>query len=364
MERQSRTWLCSVVFLDIAGYTEKPVEQQIEMKEHLQKLVASAVSNIAETERIMVDTGDGAALCFLGDPEEALFVALNLRDLLREQKNITPFKIRIGINLGPVKVVKSISGQLNPLGDGINNAQRVMSFAEPNQILVSRSFYDVIACLSEEYAKLFQYLGMRKDKHVKQHPVYEVTLPEGNDTYATVATAKASAEHVQINSDAPAAVTWDPVLLKKAEDDLATYIGPLAKVLVSRAALQATDAQDLYNVLGNMIPADDARTKFLAKAPAPEPVAGTTEEPISMGSPSGPTTDGLSTTEPLWDPTLLKTAEQDLAIHLGPLSRVIVKKAAKKTSTPEELYELLARELPTEEAQSAFLSKHRAAKKF
>ena len=366
MERQSRTWLCSVVFLDIAGYTEKPVEQQIEMKEHLLKLVADAVSNIAETERIMVDTGDGAALCFLGDPEEALFVALNLRDLLREKDTATPFKVRIGINLGPVKVVKSISGQLNPLGDGINNAQRVMSFAKPNQVLVSRSFYDVIACLSEEYAQLFQYLGMRKDKHAKQHPVYEVVLSEGEQTSATVATVKASAENVQVGSNAPspaAAVTWDPTLLKTAEDDLAIYIGPLAKVLVGRAALQATSAQDLYTVLGNMIPVDDARTKFLAKAPAHAPAVESVQGPISMGPDSGPTTDGLSTTGAPWDPTMLQTAEQDLAIHLGPLSRVIVKKAAKKTSNLEELYGLLARELPTEEAQNAFLSKHRSLKK-
>ncbi|MEA3483976.1 MAG: adenylate/guanylate cyclase domain-containing protein, partial [Pseudomonadota bacterium] len=322
-----------------------------------------------ETERIMVDTGDGAALCFLGDPEEALFVALNLRDLLRDKETATPFKLRIGINLGPVKVVKSISGQLNPLGDGINNAQRVMSFAKPNQILVSRSFCDVIACLSEEYAQLFQYLGMRKDKHVKQHPVYEVVVPGGEQTYAAVATVKASAEPMQVGSNAPspaAAVTWDPAQLKTAEDDLAIYIGPLAKVLVGRAALQATSAQDLYTVLGNMIPADDARTKFLAKAPAPEPVQEPNWGPVdvvSMGPDSGPTTDGLSTTGAPWDPTILKTAEQDLAIHLGPLSRVIVKKAAKKTSNLEELYGLLARELPTEEAQNAFLSKHRSSKK-
>lgn len=370
MERQSRTWLCSVVFLDIAGYTEKPVEQQIEMKEHLQKLVADAVSNIAETERIMVDTGDGAALCFLGDPEEALFVALNLRDLLREKETATPFKIRIGINLGPVKVVKSISGQLNPLGDGINNAQRVMSFAEPDQILVSRSFYDVIACLSEEYAQLFRYLGMHKDKHVKEHPVYEVALPEGEQAYATVASAKASIEPMQVDSNAPApaaAVAWDPALLKTAEDDLAIYIGPLAKVLVGRAALQATSAQDLYTVLGNMIPVDDARSKFLAKAPAPEPAQEPNSGPgdvVSAGPASGPTTDGLSTTGSPWDPTILKTAEQDLAIHLGPLARVIVKKAAKKTSNLEELYELLAHELPTEEAQNTFLIKHRSSRKF
>jgi serine/threonine-protein kinase len=171
---------------------------------------------------------------------------------------------------------------------------------------------------------------------------------------------------MQVGSNAlspTAAVTWDPALLKTAENDLAIYIGPLAKVLVGRAALQATSAQDLYTVLGNMIPVDDARTKFLAKAPAPASAVEGMQDPISMGPDSGPTTDGLSTTGAPWDPTILQTAEQDLAIHLGPLSRVIVKKAAKKTSNLEELYGLLARELPTEEAQNAFLSKHRPSKK-
>ena len=128
--------------------------------------------------------------------------------------------------------------------------------------------------------------------------------------------------------------------------------------------MQATNAQDLYSVLGNMIPADDARAKFLAKAPAPESVVEGTEEPVSMGPDSGPTTDGLTTTGSPWDPAILKTAEEDLAIHLGPLSRVIVKKAAKQTSNLAELYELLARELPSEEAQDDFLNKHRSSKKF
>jgi class 3 adenylate cyclase len=104
MERHSRTWLCSVVFLDIVGYTQKPVAQQIEMKEHLQKLISDALAGVVESDRILVDTGDGAALCFLGDPEEALFVAINLRDVLavKAERGRTPFTTRIGINLGPV----------------------------------------------------------------------------------------------------------------------------------------------------------------------------------------------------------------------------------------------------------------------
>jgi hypothetical protein len=84
------------------------------------------------------------------------------------------------VNLGPVRLVKDINGQPNIIGDGINVAQRVMSFAEPGQILVSRSYYDVMARLSEDYAKLFHYEGAKTDKHVREHEVYAISSAPGS----------------------------------------------------------------------------------------------------------------------------------------------------------------------------------------
>ena len=78
------------------------------------------------------------------------------RDRSPEQHGL---RLRIGINLGPVRVVKRHQRARNVIGDGINVAQRVMSFAEPNQILVSRSYYEVVSRLAPEYAQLFQYVG-------------------------------------------------------------------------------------------------------------------------------------------------------------------------------------------------------------
>ena len=80
----------------------------------------------------------------------------------------------MGINLGPVRLVKDINGQPNIIGDGINVAQRVMSFARPGQVLVSRSYYEVVSRLSDESSKLFSYEGSRTDKHIREHEVYAV----------------------------------------------------------------------------------------------------------------------------------------------------------------------------------------------
>jgi hypothetical protein len=85
--------------------------------------------------------------------------------------------VRIGVNLGPVRLVKDINGQPNIVGDGINVAQRVMGFADPGQILVSRSYYDAVSRLSQEYAGMFHYQGSRTDKHVREHEVYAIGYP-------------------------------------------------------------------------------------------------------------------------------------------------------------------------------------------
>jgi len=171
----NRTLICSVVFLDIIGYSKKPVSEQIQLKERLNALLTEALANVAPNDRIILDTGDGAALSFIGDPEDALFVSLTLRDALSGPQPAGPeMKMRLGINLGPVKLVKDINGQPNIIGDGINVAQRVMSFSQPGQVLVSRSYYEVVSCLSEQYVKLFHYEGSRTDKHVREHEVYAV----------------------------------------------------------------------------------------------------------------------------------------------------------------------------------------------
>jgi hypothetical protein len=188
--RSNRTFICSVLFLDIVEYSRKPVVAQIGIKERFNSQLADCLKDIPLNDRIILDTGDGAAIGFLGDPEDALFVAMSLRDSLAAEKAGigTDLLIRMGINLGPVKILKDINNQLNLIGDGINVAQRIMSFAEPGQLLVSRSYFDVVSCLSQEYAQLFSYKGARADKHVREHDIYAVEqsgLRPGYSSYTT-----------------------------------------------------------------------------------------------------------------------------------------------------------------------------------
>ena len=168
MEGAGRTLVCSVLFLDIAEYSRKPVAEQLQLKQAFNQALGRALEQVASRDRIILDTGDGAAVTFMGDPEDALFASITMRDLA------APVGVRMGVNLGPVRLVKDLNGQMNIIGDGINVAQRVMSFSGPGQLLVSRSFYEVVSCLSRDYASLFHHEGARTDKHVREHDVYSV----------------------------------------------------------------------------------------------------------------------------------------------------------------------------------------------
>ena len=54
------------------------VEMQMKWKSRFNEYLAEAIHDVPENERVILDTGDGAAVCFLGAPEAAMFAALHL----------------------------------------------------------------------------------------------------------------------------------------------------------------------------------------------------------------------------------------------------------------------------------------------
>jgi class 3 adenylate cyclase len=343
-----------VVFLDIVGYSKTPVSQQIALKQQLNACIAGALEHVAAKDRLMLDTGDGAALCFIGDPEDALFAVMHLRNALGAQRHTqaTPLLVRMGVNLGPAKLLKDINGQLNVFGDGINVAQRVMNFAEPNQILVSRSFYEVISCLSQEYAQLFQYRGLRKDKHIREHAVYEVR-PSLRDGAAEqrVEDEPGAPESEAAGEDlwlAQAPVSWDPHVLQHLQRHLVYYVGPVARLLVAQAAKRAADLSALCERLAANIPDAGERALFLRQV-----------SPFIL-SHAPPDTAQPHAVSPVpaavnLDAESLKRLEDHLGQYLGPVARLLVLREAKGAQDFAHLCHLLATHIPVEGERRSFL---------
>ena len=355
-EQAGRTIICSIVFIDIVRYSEAPDLLQLAMKASLNAAIADAVAGVASQERVILDTGDGAAICFLGDPEDALFAATAINQAIRKASGEAAQELRTGINLGPIKLVTDLNGRTNVIGDGVNVAQRIMSFADVGEILVSRSYYEVVARLREGNERLFRYMGSKRDKHVREHQLYAFGLDSGLSVGAQPVDAGVGEAGLAEPSAAPADVftaALPAALLAAEEHRLATYIGPLARVIVRRAAESARSASELYSAIAAVIPDPADRASFLAAAPlerAPEAAhepAGERHEPAPAGSPSGDFK--LSDAE-------LRDAEHRLAQYIGPLAGVLVKKAAQAASDRRDFYVRLGASIASPADRAAFLA--------
>lgn len=278
LDTANRTFICSVVFIDLVGYSKKPVTEQIRLKTSLTNNLSESIKDIPVNDRIILDTGDGVAISFLGDPEDALFITLSLREaMMREAMTATMVEasgddsVRMGINLGPVKLVKDINGHPNIIGDGINVAQRIMSFARPGQIVVSRSYYDVVSNLASEYAKLFTYEGSRTDKHVREHEIYVVGHNEGalqkaKDGIRDRASSTIPNGRVRTGAAMPTPAGSSTVTLT-----IPSFVQDKKKLTMVAAGLAA-----VVLILGILV----ATKKSAPTAPVVDPIAATNPAPV------------------------------------------------------------------------------------
>lgn len=360
-EAMRKNVLGTIMFMDLVSYSTYSLDQQVLMKALFNELIAKAIAGVKESSRIMLDTGDGAAICFLGDPEEALQSALLMRDLL-VHKYGKKMSMRVGLHLGPIRMMMDINNRVNVVGDGINVAQRVMDFSKPNQIVVSRAYYDVISQISDNAANLFSYIGPHTDKHQRRHEIYTV-LDRTMPTPPLTVPADQAFESTRTVTPAEL-VTADAAL--EVETALARIIGPLAHVLVKKALPRATNVQSLRDVLAVSIPDALARESFV-RGPSPSrPVSPSTA--ISSVPRSGFSRPFESRSETRGEPrsdsmkVLTVNAEQQAVLekalgqYLGPLARTLVRRELARQLSFNTLLQALADHIDKPDEKTKFLA--------
>jgi serine/threonine-protein kinase len=142
---------------------------------------------------------------------------------------------------------------------------------------------------------------------------------------------------------------WDAEVLKLIEQQLMRYLGPVAKVIVRRGAKNTKELETLYALLAESLATAEEKRKFLAgrqllpgAAPAqPEPPASAPAEKDNGSEP--PTTAEID------------TASRQLASYLGPIARIVVKKAVAEATSRRHFHLLLADQLSTEDDKQRFL---------
>jgi serine/threonine-protein kinase len=143
----------------------------------------------------------------------------------------------------------------------------------------------------------------------------------------------------------------DAAVIEKVEQDLTHFIGPVARVLARKAARAATSVEEMYRILATSIPGEPERQQFMERMrrnPSSLPRG-------SLGRSRGGT--GTGTRPPLLPPEELDRAEKALVGFVGPIARILVRKAGADSRTVDELWERLASHVPTEAERRQFLAR-------
>ena len=134
----------------------------------------------------------------------------------------------------------------------------------------------------------------------------------------------------------------DTAVIRKAEQELAKYMGPIAATLVRKAAKEVATPQELYSLLATKIKKVDEQTHFLRKVTEPGDTRDTSV--VISAQPAG-----------TFDPSLLAIACEELMKYLGPIAKRKVDKAARGATTHEDFYRRLADHLHSDGERTAFL---------
>lgn len=172
-DNANKTSICSIVALDLIDYAKKTSAEKLEVKRLFNGFIQNAVLDIPESDRNIIDTADGAAIACKGvledALEDALFISITIRDeiLKHNLHSATPLYVQFGIHLGAARALND-----HIVGEGVDEAQRIMRFANPNQILVSNVYFEMASKLTQEIAQMFEKYEM----HAYEHDVYAVRL--------------------------------------------------------------------------------------------------------------------------------------------------------------------------------------------
>jgi class 3 adenylate cyclase len=177
-----RAIVASFLFTDLVGFSKGTATEQYAAKAALSACLRSNLAALRETDYWIKDTGDGALIAFVSNPEHALYMALAIAQDYGQAADgggVPLNGLRTGLHLGTVKETIDLEARRNYIGDGINATKRIMDFAAPGQIAASRNFFDAVANLDTEYASLFQHVGAPDDKHGRAHELYAIAPSAG-----------------------------------------------------------------------------------------------------------------------------------------------------------------------------------------
>jgi serine/threonine-protein kinase len=154
---------------------------------------------------------------------------------------------------------------------------------------------------------------------------------------------------------------WLSPLAPDLQLALSTQIGPVARLLLKNTARDALDLDDLCARLLPHIGSDAGRGQFQEGVRDIKKKHGLATLSTMGGRSQVQHAAGTQLTQMTGMPTLLlsvdlmEAAQQKLAVYVGPIAKVLARRASKMTGNADEFYRLLADNLPDPQERARFL---------
>lgn len=145
---------------------------------------------------------------------------------------------------------------------------------------------------------------------------------------------------------APARGIADPEAIATAKEQLVSILGPIAAIIVDKAASRASSVKELYSLLTQHIEDAEDRTRFAAMADGP----ARTDEP---GKPATLEQSSIAAAD-------VERMASVLAHYLGPMAAVVARRESAKASSADELIQRLAPLIADERERADFLRRLQA----
>jgi serine/threonine protein kinase len=191
-------------------------------------------------------------------------------------------------------------------------------------------------------------------------------LPSEDTMPREIGPVHAGGSHAGMASDATtggnrttlSSTQWRSAELETLMRDLAAEIGPMAKLMVKEASARTDDLSELYNILADAIPGEEGRQRFLKSAKRSESATTGGSRPRT-GDPGPGPTSAPQTGAVQFSDDLLERAVKALTTFVGPMARMLVRKAAQQAADAEQLRELLEGQIDNDSDRERFRKQFR-----
>lgn len=336
---------------DVANFSGRVSVSETHAFSHLSTIRRIGQEELARHEGQLIGMpGDGLFALF-ESAVDAVQCALAIQQRLSEQTNLGGMHLRIGLHVGDVLFEDD-----TPFGETLNIAARLESLADPGGILMSGTMVDAV---SARISATFEDRGVPRLKNIPRRiATYAVHSVVGSPDEGTGDREVALLDKtMQLPRAAATSSSASPSASKRASkpEAEAKQNIPQSEPKPVEALAQRSDESESSSPTPPPIPQAGSdlphapvapeREKVMSREPTPQPPTPPPQPP-----PLAPVHQPISQ-------DAIDEITSALAVHLGPVARVMVSRKARTATSASELIQTLVAELSNSEERMAFRSR-------